>query len=1186
MIPTSVVDQRTQKQVAVLLFVLLQLWKVYDILAMGTDPNPVKFLVKYGLLDTAFVWLLRLSNIDGLRFGWLRSLFIMVVMMAVSSTLVALIRLPVMASIMAVWTRVTNLPDLSIQGDIVTGNLVDMDAHFIGRLTINYLPDSLARFNPFGLHLVCLDRAHHVYQVPIEFNTTTTLGLVQIQHITTTNDVRYTNYTGRKLRLMLKRDYTHLTTEVGFKDDDHVFYLEVPVTEPGVYRLTLVGDKHGNAIRSYFSEFVISACPQVQVLYPFDTNYHCIGPEVGDINFPLVEANGVAPMEVEVDIAGNHVNLTLGEVIRSNNDFSWLQPIVATESAAGNLSQIDFKSILGKNLETSVEFHLLSITDGLRNTQRFNPHYHGSDVWFKYQLRKSPLFELVDTTPGVELVGGGSKTLRVKTTTDEFPINVELKHGETISTHTFKTTSELQAGIVINHEGSYSIVSGSNRHCDGVVEGKSISILLAQPPTIDIHAAPIEDKCLGTIGYNFDFDFTGKPPFEIEYHVYRNHLGQLTPVNGAHNVKTTNAHDSLEFKPLLNGNYVVKFSTLSDKLHRAIAVDNTNTYGTYFNQVSLVSLQSQKRFNLCYNQLALVPVKFNGNSPYHFSYEIINAKSGKQVYIHENATVDGDSYTIDIPQLMIQNNPEVKLRVVDAFDKFDCSATVDTGNVFIKARTDIPEITFAESKEYIIAEGSLVRVPLKWKSSVGPSSNDKVGVNLSDLEGNFIRKLSVASMEGLVATEEGIYKLASFSNGGCIGKVSDESKTITVKFYPRPTIDISSSNEIKRDNGSVVLGPVCPNAAQPLTLNLHGKAPFIVDYKVKLPLGQVESLLQRIMGDSEELPLPTNEGGEVVIEIDRVWDSLYKRGKSRVDYVGITADFRVREQPNIKFDEKYHTMCANEIDSSNNVGIKLDGDNPFLVTAIVSHNGDEPVPITLENVGGSWLELPHWQEKLSVGSHLVVITSITDKNGCFRDQFDNIDEITYSVVVTDTPDIRKSSDQHHYCVGDHVGYNLTGEPPFVVDYYFGDKIRRATVGDEFVRLATKPGVMQITSLRDSSPNQCMVVFSEEKAQNLELVVHDIPSVKVQRGDYITEDIHEGEYTDLRFLFSGIPPFSLTYVRTTVIQGSRQPHILETFTVDDIWEYDYSVKASLEGSYLATRIADKYCVAFRKVGDGS
>ena len=143
--------------------------------------------------------------------------------------------------------------------------------------------------------------------------------------------------------------------------------------------------------------------------------------------------------------------------------------------------------------------------------------------------------------------------------------------------------------------------------------------------------------------------------------------------------------------------------------------------------------------------------------------------------------------------------------------------------------------------------------------------------------------------------------------------------------------------------------------------------------------------------------------------------------------------------------------------------------------------------------------------------------------------------------------------------------------PYTVYYNFNEKLQKAEVPFLFLRLASKPGFLTIDAVQDSSASSCLVNFTAlgSPREDLKLQVHDLPSVEVNKGDYIVEDLHEGEQTELIFRFFGVPPFTVTYVRTTELNDKKLKKkaearkIIETHTIDNIMEYEYTVLASLE-----------------------
>jgi nucleoporin POM152 len=77
------------------------------------------------------------------------------------------------------------------------------------------------------------------------------------------------------------------------------------------------------------------------------------------------------------------------------------------------------------------------------------------------------------------------------------------------------------------------------------------------------------------------------------------------------------------------------------------------------------------------------------------------------------------------------------------------------------------------------------------------------------------------------------------------------------------------------------------------------------------------------------------------------------------------------------------------------------------------------------------------------------------------------------------------------------------------------------------------------------------------------------------------DIHEGDETELRFEFSGVPPFTFTYTRSERVGTPPRLKPVEAHSVSNVDDLEYTILTSLEGEYQVIALEDKYCtVSFR------
>ncbi|KAI5957493.1 POM152 [Candida theae] len=1233
LIPSSILDSASQRLFVLSLFMLIQSWKIYDLVLVKseiassneqlTTLTNFTFVLKYVFIDGVFLWLLPILRIPHLTFSPPKTLLSIFILNGITIFLVSNMALPLLSNIfLPIWRVILQKNELNIVGESINvANVIDMDSHFKGQLTIHYLPDSSAKMNPFHIDQTCLGSSNgNTVQMPIEFNTTSGIGFLQIQQNTANNDLVLHNYTGSSLKKLFKKDYSHLRNKIQSKPSDTLFYLEYPITEPGSYKIKSVLDKKGNSIRTYKSEFAISDCPSGKFFYPpnfdFQNNHKCLSSiEQETFPVPWLEVYGPSPAYVKLAIRANGnefkvLNLTIpgdGDYRKSHSrtDFTYLKPtkLVRNSLEEAILQNIDeFKGLK----ETTVEFQLISVQDSFGNLHRYQPLSKDKDVWYKLVLRKSPSIRLVDPAKDSPLLLGGEKTLMVASANEfgdkDFPLEIVVSHNGSNLTSTFTSKIQLRNGITVTDPGLYKLVSARDAFCPcGISDVPPIKLELAEIPELNINAQPESDRCLGVVGYRFDFNFTGRAPFKVQYQIFSNNSGILKPVPSPAGQRIrefnspSNQH-SFKFKPPGEGSYSIVFSNIKDANYqeKGIALDEAKyTYSTYFRSASEVSLKlAGRELHTCYGVTAKVPVVFKGNGPFSFDYEYVDINTKKRFRSIEHVS-EVSNYEIETPQSLLGKT--YLLILSKAKDKFGCDAIINDNSQQVKivSRPDVPELELSNTKSSIqIVEGHFVDVPLKYKSSIGQQKNDVVVLKHHTLEGKLLSKKRANLRHSSIRIfEEGIYSLEFFMNGNCEGKVVNKEKTVTVKYYDRPSMNVSSADEFlqHKEESLIHLKPVCNGAANEITLQLKGKAPFLIDYAIKLPSGKVETHTMNVEGHSIRIKLPTGANGQYEHTFRKIYDALYTR-ESKVPFADVPkVVYQVNRLPHASFATGKHfaQVCENKVRGDEivaDIPVKLSGEYPFEVEAILqSQATGENQKLKFRNIQEPHLFLQS-TAFLQLGDYTLDLVSVKDGNGCINRNLQTT--VKYIISITEPPNIFKSLDKVHYCVGDHVGYNLTGVTPITIFYQYDNVPRKAEVRHQFVRLASKPGILNIEALKDAGQSSCMVNFTsnDEKFQELQLQVHELPSVEVNKGDYIVEDIHQGEHTELIFTFTGEPPFKLTYIRTIEVKRDQKKvrQLLEKETVGNIWDKELVVSASLEGTYEAIEVQDKFCRAVKSI----
>lgn len=1262
LIPEHIIDHASQRLTIASVFCAIQAWKIYDILLIKADAyavsgavngtlsssflllNNFTFVLKYALVDGLFLWLLPVLNVPFLSFSPAFTLLLTVLINSGNFLLTSHSAVPLLSSIVVpVWNFFFRQRELTIAGDTVSaGNGIEINSHFRGRYTIQYLPESSVTLNPFKFGGMCLENADSntftsLIKVPIEFNTTNDVGSMQIEHISPMNVRTLLNYTRNDFKKLTKIDTSRYTQYSNFvSTDDRIFYAEVDVSAPGRYRIARVTDVDGLVIRSFKSDFTVGYCPVAKFTYPAAeadyTRHVCLTKDAALLNWslPLVDATGLTPMTVEMSAFLNgkslsKFNATLGTKQAGNKGLAWLEALNILRNAVEQ-EVLRSQPKLGAGV---LQFHINSVTDATGVSRLYNPASKDKDVDFSVQLKTSAKLTLTDPAPQKLLTNKRHKSLRLESDSAvAYPLTFTVKHlpkdgpGPVYTNYTFRNSEDLRGGIELSKEGTYLLEAGQDRYCPCLI-GQTEPIILSKPdfPTVNIKDKAISDKCVGTIGYEFELSYTGTGPFEVSYEVYKNVSNILKPVLSErglkeHRRRSSGPNFNFEYLPRQEGNYKLIFKGIRDANYNDDLVRVSEAENTFVMQISKRSSFTffknthvhHKTIKLCKAGIAKVPLYLEGNFPFSFTYELVNTKSAKVVHSETVKNYFDDSYNVQLPEL--KEGGEYKLQVKDISDKLGCPASgLALEMIQILARDDIPALGFENGEnpqKRVIVEGDSVRVPLSLKSSRGFASGDKIVYKLVDLYNEQSSKtITVPASSELKLSAEGIYKLESFSNNGCPGTISEENSQVRVEYYSKPNLQImpDTSRVLSQNGNHFGLNSLCQKTASELKVKLTGQRPFDVQYVIQFPNGKTKTPLISIDNDELLIPLPSSQKGVYTIKFLNVFDSLYSREKlERLSYsmASQLVSYEIQGAPNLLTDKKYLQICETQVNHAGllTIPVTLEGASPYKLSGRIIHDLTSKVEkFNYESAHGSTINLADGEfsrpldKILTVGEHMVIFDTIEDSNGCKRENLGEESQIKLS--VTQIPTISKTTTKNFCCVGDYISYNMSGIAPFKVFYDFNGKARRAESGPKFVRLALKPGRLSITALQDSSAGLCLVNFTSSPLEHsqLELNVYDLPSVEISHGDNIIKNLHEGDQTEILFKFAGMPPFLVTYVRTVgetkrgkgaKDKGPRK--VVETKTIDDIWDFEHTEVVSLEGTYDAIRVSDAYCHAERDVSE--
>lgn len=1232
LIPRTVIDLASQRRFVISLFVLIQCWKIYDVLLVransyanlgktGSDIevsftllNSFTFVLKYVVVDGLYLWLLPILNIPLLTFLPLVTIGFILATNAFTIFLGSNLALPILSStVLPIWKAVHKHRELTLVGDSrASQNVINIESHFKGKYTVHYLPASSVMMNPFGLK-PCLNP---FFQLPIEFNTTSQIVHLQLERTSPLNEKSLIDITSAELAKLRRKDYSHLVAENGYvSNDDRVFYLEVKIKEPGLYRIKSVLDSDGSSIRPYRSELLIGSCPSAKFEYSGPklaySGYKCIDPKNATIDaewkLPLVSSTGVFPLTVEVASRFNgkqiHVfNATVNDQGDSEG-LKWLQTKLLTRNSLEQklLQNLELTKVPGAG---EFAFQILRVADRMGHVQEYNTKSKDPDVHFTVDLRESSRLTLVDKQPNSPLLRGLTKYLHIQNSQRlELPLTILLRHEFTSgevkdTTYTFNNVEDFRTGIPVSEPGSYAIVSGNDKNCPCFVGGH-VTLNVPEPPAVVITGKLISDKCIGVVGFDFSLTFEGAPPFQIQYEVQRNVSGILRPVLNEvglrfHTRKTDSKSFRFNYKPIQAGEYILKFKSVKDRHYQKSPVSiesDKNTFVTQVRQKSRFQMAEKNLYlvHLCPEQTAMWPISFDGNFPFAFTYEFRDEKNNV-VQSRKIADLTSLTYTVESPTFA--KTGKYFLQLLDVTDGLGCPAEdISTQKVRISANLETPRVSI-NSESHTIVEGSYIDVPLRFQDC---DFTDSLMSFTHENESGETKFFSVRNSDNVRIKEEGIYRLQSITCGGCPGLVDELDNKIHISFYEKPRLSLEPMAGQVYTPGILLYSlQICAGSSRELHIRLDGHPPFDVRYSVQYPSGKVKSSSMKVERNEIKVNLPTNQVGEYVHKFDHVYDARYTEEKlKRLNYFAKPelVKYATLGAPSLKIKQPSYQVCESALNSGTiRIPAKIIGQAPFTLIGSVldTQTGIKyPSKSTTDDHEAFDLTVTGEIGKVvsRVGTYVLEISELSDFNGCQTSFLGGTQRVT--IQVTPVPSISKVQNKDYYCVGEHVAYNITGVAPFELFYNFNGRSHRAELGPEFLRLASEPGSLSIDALSDASPGSCKVSFVGTPVfETLHLEIKALPSVEISQGESIIKNLHEGDQTEVVFTFTGVPPFEVEFVRYAASDSKRgkagQAKILETYHVKDIWDHEYVQAVSLEGTYEATRVADAYCSAERLI----
>lgn len=1213
LIPEDLIDIGTQRTIVSGLFAVLQAYKLYDLFALSNsasplhDSNNIFFVIKFYLIEAAFLLLLPVFRIP-----WLTLTFRVTVILIASLTLLNILlsigsSFSASAILMGIFKTFFD-SELSISGKRVRSrDLLDSTSHLSGRHTVHILPESTALFNP-SLQSFCLENSYSEVYVPIRLNATDPIFIQLNSYDLGTQEMTVHEFTKKEIKKL------KMPIAPEKLDDPRLSYYALPVSKPGLYRITKITDISKLNIRLYRSDVLVSRCPSAFISSGTDADgsHRC----VGDVDVPKISLDGVPPLKVKYSksVKGQEKTITVQSVNSKNANSSHLPTSGKQSFFWKNNEPLSWASSQSVEVEMDTAlsttgdwvYYIDEVEDALGNLVNYTQIYNNREnprllfsksLAYGFMVHPRPQISFKGCSPENPIKLRKGSTTRLPITINEVdardgPFKAEFEYvpledsiGSSPQFSFSNNFTKLVDSINVKDSGMYKMLDFEGNYCKGTVLEPATCLVYVPPePEINVEFSSLEDKCAGPIGVTADIALSGTPPFVVNYRMYRDN----TIVKNEYKI-ISQTREKLEFKPTTAGNYKYEFYRLGDDVYKNIELRGTgfSTVQTIRTLAGASFVKSEQKRKCCSGDTIDLQVKLNGVPPFKLDYEIIYGASKRTSYTKSG--IPGTILDIVTPPLK-QGGPYT-VSLVSVQDSHGCVTSLNERDVNIDVRRQRPAAAFLPldgSMELKTLEGRNVGLPLKL-SGEGPWD---ITYRQQREDGSVIDKSTTkhkSNGEVILVDEMGVYSLLTVKDAYCPGEISG-SKPFDISWVEKPQLSVINSTLLVEEGNNVYeKHAICENDEDVLELgltgelygeillvkaaNILGSSPFTIYYDVTGPRNYLKQKFA-VATKYASLGLQNSKAGDYAYTFTGVSDGIYSQDDLKAfAFDKIVVKQTVNSRPTASFPDrgKIYKICVNtdpEDSTVEPIPISFTGNGPFTVSLTVQHESTgKSDKIEVKGVTSKKHLIRNIYEGLGLGKHTIRINSISDGNGCGRSFFKE-DERVY-IFVSDVPYLTQLNAKTDYCVGERIEFALNGVAPFEISYDFGGVKQKAATRSPFSRLAASPGNLTLLTLSDSS-SSCQVKLPAADIKH----IHEIPSVEVSEGTTIIQDIHEGDQAEIIFHLKGTPPFTFVYTRSECV--GRRCKIVETTTVPNVQGYEYSIYTSMQGTYEAIAIEDKFC----------
>jgi len=1182
----TVLDAPSQRFYAIGLYAVLFLWKLYDWVSVAEEgEGSWGMFLKWIVIDIIYLF-----GLPELRIPWLEwsQTFVTGVYCAhvvIDWLLMFLVPLPLIPGLLA-FVKVFYDREISVsEHNVKVSSILNNHSLIMGKQIINILPEGSAVLNPDSVPFCLPESKSKVFvSLPIHFNATIPAEIELIRTDIHTLKEEVIKIPKREVGKLAKlvRDQNADPANDGFR-------WEYPIRKTGIYRLGKVLDDYMLEVQRSSKDTYVVPCPQAR-FQAAQSSSRCIR----DLSDLSLEVSGTPPLKIVYSRTINGKNHSFH--FQSLQPDGFTSPLIGSTSTSGpdeleDLSWVRPSKItvgLNESMNSAGEWQYTvdEVHDAFGNTVLYNEVADESqkpksrDLSHSFSVKERPKIKMnkCDLKSPLKIAKGSTGTLPVgfslpgpvddtsHTVTWAFsPIDSLTNsgdHGElmTIGSYPARNSRDLPP---VSQPGLYTLRSVTSGQCEGQVEEPS-SCLVLNPlePHLSLRAEEISDSCAGNpIGLRVDLDFVGTPPFDVHYEV-------IETVNGKRNTKKHRVNalrSQLELVPKEAGHYQYVFKSIDDSVYKNVAVTGSDkTLEQVVKPAANALFSVPGSVSACLDEEVEKEVYLYGDPPFNLEWEIVH--DGKRKTYRVNDIPDR---THKIKTAPLNKGGEYNLALSSVQDARGCRTFLQE-QLKVNVRLQRPRAAFGtiEQKRSIMAvQDTHIRVPLRLQGE-GPW---KIGYRNIKESDDIIYKSISGPNDILLVKSSGVYEIASVSDNQCPGIVDTSANKFEVDWFPRPELSMVESESVRKDSeGVFVKQDVCEGDIDGFEISLKGSPPYNVQYEVKHKPAAGSGAISRKNFDAAfgkaGVSMDTSRPGDYTYRFSGLADNLYNTDRA---FTPLVVRQRVNAKPSAAFAKPGQSFkyCAQEQEYEDKIPIKLTGVAPFYVEIEIKHQaGSAPETYSIPAIHSvsHGIQIP--REHLRRGTQQVRIRRVRDARGC--QQKYEIGGPSIQVQVFDAPSIYPLESREDYCVGERIGFTLSGTPPFDISYEFNGRWNAKSQTTNFRRVAEKPGVFTINSVSDKA-SECRAAVSIPKT------IHPLPSVRISQGRQSRVDIHEGGEVDIQFEFWGTPPFEFTYTRSSNAKKGQKSVILET-QHDVSFENKKVVKASQEGTYEVVAIKDKYC----------